>query len=94
MNYIDIRNFHILFDHKKCMHARIGYLKKLKLIHDDGSSDIEGLFLDIYKQSEIILDLVIKYNISKMKIDLTSIMKGIRENEQAALQLLLSKLNE
>ncbi|MEF2246414.1 hypothetical protein [Paenibacillus sp. IITD108] len=87
----DVRAFHILYDHKKCMNFRIDYLYSLGFLK---FKEIK-LFLDIERKSLILRNTVIKcnikYNPDTIK-NILSMIDDIAYQERIALDVLLSEL--
>ncbi len=62
--FIDIRPFYLLYDHKKIMTLRIKYLYKKGFFVENYHKNIDH-FYNIEKQTEAIINLLIKYNMLK-----------------------------
>lgn len=60
--YIDIRPFHILYDHKIIMNIRLEYLKTLGIYDNNDIIDLNNSLID---QTNILRNMVIKYNITR-----------------------------
>lgn len=89
----DIKVFYLLYEHKKCMFRRIMYLKERCFLYD--CDELLNGFLDIEKETEIIINLVIKYNLTKNMNIVNRIktkLQIIEYNEKRYLNLLLNKI--
>ena len=59
---LDIRPFHILCDHKKMMCIRLEYLKECHAYDNNKINELILVNREVYKNTEILKNLVIKYN--------------------------------
>lgn len=93
-NYIGIQPFHLVWENKKFMLKRIEFLNKRGYIEN-----IEKLLKHanrLIDHLQTILNLVLKYNITnnnKLKINITSKIKLVREDDIYFVNELLKKLN-
>ncbi|WP_127529574.1 hypothetical protein [Paenibacillus kobensis] len=81
---IDIRPFHLLYDHKKIMTLRLKYLYDNRLLSKLNQDHIDS-FISIEVMAKIIVNLVFKYNLTNDRSILESLHKMIIkvENEES-----------
>lgn len=92
---IDIRPFHILYDHKKIMNIRLEYLKKLGIIDKDKIDNIFNLNNLLIEQSLLLRNMVLKYNINHNKSIKDEIYKkclSVKESDYELFDELLKCL--
>ncbi|MGM1049380.1 MAG: hypothetical protein ACQEXX_25035 [Bacillota bacterium] len=92
-NYpVDIKAFHLLWEHKKCMNRRIDYLHELGIIDGNAPS-----FLNVENRALFLRNQMLKYRISGNRNLLekakTKLME-LKELEKKSLDLLLSEINK
>lgn len=75
--YIDIRSFAFLVDHKKLMKLRNEYLIQKRNL--ERNMYLDSLLDNLNRSSNILLNLVIKYNFKQKKSDLLYIEKKLYE---------------
>jgi hypothetical protein len=92
---LDVRPLHLLWEHKKCMLARLDFLAKGSCLSRDPSNEAHRAYVEIEELSRANRNLLIKYAISKKSsllerlIDNLSVMK---EKETDTLQKLICDL--
>lgn len=90
---ITIRDFHILWEHKKCMLERIQYLEQ----HNYINSELSVSYASIEKLSLIIRNSVVKYNLANKKgksvSKIIDLMLELTDKESSVLNLLLTELS-
>mgnify|MGYP001348798290 CR=1 FL=1 len=74
---IDIRSFHILYEHKQCMVKRIEFLERREFISQ--SSYLKNGFQKIEEKALIIRNLVVKYNFTNDNRCIESIINNVKE---------------
>jgi hypothetical protein len=84
--YCDIRSFHILLEHKRCMSLRMRYLSGLKLdrfpeYSPDELTSLEG-------QATILRSLAIKYSVTKDKRIIVKMLKELKDMAGAEKEVL------
>lgn len=91
----DIRHFHLLYEHKKTMVSRLEYLTEKKYINT--KNDFISIFMNFKKDALKLRNSLIKYNISKDKMLLNTVIdtlqkmyKGEKETIEELLNHLLS----
>ena len=80
-SYIDVRPFHLLYDHKKIMSLRLKYLQIYGMKDPD--------FKHIENQAQLGVNLIVKYNLSQEKEVVCRVIKTldeIKNEEQRILQ--------
>jgi hypothetical protein len=85
---IDIRPFYMLYDHKKIMLLRLKYLYGHNYYKNYNSENIIGI-TEIETQASDVVNLLIKYNVSKNNIILdkvVNILNNIEKNEKNILE--------
>ncbi|WP_336783233.1 hypothetical protein [Paenibacillus illinoisensis] len=93
INKIDIRPFHLFWEHKKVMNLRLKYMVGKGLISDQHSS-VEG-YVDLENKLMILRNLVLKYNLTLNKELLDKIESEVRyvlTRERICLEDLLRTL--
>lgn len=63
-DFIDIRPFHILYDHKKMMQIRLEYLNKLNIFDNNKISQINVRNNSLINYSIVLRNIVLKYNLT------------------------------
>lgn len=94
-NIIDNRIFHTIWEHKNMMVQRIKYMIHQK--HVDHADDILKAYTFILNQSVIVKNLVLKYNLTKNKRALSSIINHfnvIKASEEIALNQFITMLEK
>ncbi|KEQ21815.1 hypothetical protein [Paenibacillus tyrfis] len=90
---IDIRPFHVLYDHKKIMVSRINYMEQNEYIKD--SLKLYEMYSLIERKALTLRNLVIKHNLSK-ETDYTKkiflLIDDLAAFELSTLDFMLSKL--
>ncbi|GKX30066.1 hypothetical protein SH1V18_25460 [Vallitalea longa] len=92
---IDIRPFHILWEHKKCMVLRIQFLLDKYKKAAIGLEEIYIQYLDVQKMCYSIRTILLKYKLTKRKENLTtiiSLLKDIQIKEQKIIPVLIAKI--
>jgi hypothetical protein len=85
-------SYHVLLDHKKCMHDRVRYLFANQYINDESICD---RYADLVNDTMILRNLMLKYNIKKDKSLIEKIANKIDSivmNERDVLEQLISAL--
>lgn len=65
IDFIDVRPFHILTDHKKMMKIRLDYLSKINILNEEAAHELSLENDKLLNETNILKNLVIKYNITK-----------------------------
>jgi hypothetical protein len=94
-DYLDIRPFYIIWEHKKLMLKRIQFLYSQKYLH--GTNEIYDQYCNVVKSSNILLNLALKYNISKkfeIILKLVTLIKSLITSEVDILNTLLEKISD
>lgn len=90
---LDIRVFHLLWEHKKLMVMRLEYLNQISCLVNAQDLVKESKALDV--KSYITRNMVLKYNMKPNKDSLESINReliSIRNNEQILLERILTRI--
>lgn len=87
---IDIRPFRLIWEHKRILHERIGYIASRYTI----SQDIVDSFGDLVVTGNQIFMLAIKYNFSGQKEVLERIIKSVEQLKDKEKKLLITFLDE
>ena len=90
-NEIDIRFYCLMRDHKRMMCKRLEYMRKI--VHFDPI--YINMYYDLYKECDILIKMILKYNISKEITILNRItqkIKYIKEKEFSILNELITLL--
>ncbi|OBZ14196.1 hypothetical protein A8L34_09555 [Bacillus sp. FJAT-27264] len=94
LKYMDIRSFHILYEHKKCMSLRFKYLStNSKLSHLERYLERLG---EIEKQSMVLSNLTLRYLVSLDKQIVKKISSGLKQmaaKEEAVLNEIYEDLS-
>lgn len=94
---IDVRPFHVLYDHKILMKIRLEYLKKIEKFDDSDIDNIIKLNNWLIEMSFILRSLVIKYNITHnydIKKRISEKCSSIKESDCQLFIKLLKYLSE
>mgnify|MGYP000020600920 CR=1 FL=1 len=86
---LDIRAFHILWEHKKCMNLRMDYMQDTQNINI--KTEILNELINIEKNALTIRNLVLKYNVShnkKIILRIIEDLKVLKEEEYETLNKL------
>lgn len=89
---IDIRQFHLLYEHKHALQVKLAYLKETGTISGLNIADAETLV----KQTSIVRSIIIKYNITYNPALLEkakNILTTAQANERQLLGAVLKELN-
>lgn len=89
---IDIRPFHILYDHKKMMKIRLEYLYKINLFDNNVISEINSRNELLIEYSVILRNMVLKYNMRHNSNLLDRIKKKCENLKRADKALLMDFL--
>ncbi|WP_042199095.1 hypothetical protein [Paenibacillus camerounensis] len=90
---LDIRVFHLLWEHKKLMVMRLEYLHEISCLTESG--DLIDKYKKLEKKSLIIRNLALRYEVSRKLDDLTKIESGLVEimnSERELLEKLISNI--
>jgi len=92
---LDVRPFHVLYDHKKCMNLRINYLHNLGYISK--IDELSNLYLRVEQQALILRNHVLKYNCSTnnsiLLNKINTMIDRISDLECNALEIFLSEIS-
>ncbi len=91
-NKMDMRPFYGNYEHKMCMLQRLDYMEEHNYL---SSCNIKDLYTDINKKAKTILNLVIKYNITKDKNiirKIINLLNNLNANENDVVKKLLYEL--
>ncbi|RPK27816.1 hypothetical protein [Paenibacillus xylanexedens] len=94
MNKLDIRPFHLIWEHKKIMTLRLKELAKRGYLQD--SSDVISRYTEIEQRTLILRNTVIKYNVSQSSSLLDKIeseLRFVHSEERSSMEDLLNHLN-
>ncbi|MGG4551440.1 BtrH N-terminal domain-containing protein [Paenibacillus humicus] len=89
-HYIDIRLFHLLWEHKKCMQGRISFFES------DNDKELSEKYRWVENHSKVMRNMVIKYNLTRDKSILKTIsegMKAVAMEERMILRDFLNKVD-
>jgi len=92
---IDIRAFHVLYDHKRLMLVRLEYLNGMQCITGGDFASIYDGYRRIRQDTLIMRNMALKYNINKDEGYLQSIVKkcaDIKEEDAALTERLIKAL--
>ncbi|SDM33257.1 hypothetical protein SAMN05428961_11432 [Paenibacillus sp. OK060] len=90
---LDIRPFHLIWEHKKIMMLRLQYMANLGYLKHTDEAIVK--YVDLEKQSMILRNTVIKYNVTKSSSLLNKIeaeLEKILRQEKSCLEELLNKI--
>ncbi len=87
-DHIDTRPFYLIFDHKKMMILRLKYLLGLGYYKDCNSENIDGI-AKLEMQAKDVVNMIMKYNISKNGTILNDVIKMLNSIERDERNILL-----
>ena len=85
---IDIRPFYLVYDHKKIMLLRLEYLHRLGYYKDCSSENIAGI-TELEAQAKVVVNMLIKYNLSKNRTILNMVIDMINSIERDEKNILV-----
>lgn len=84
---IDVRPFYMLYDHKKIMVVRIKYLYNHQYCKNHSEENINKI-VELEDQARIVLNLIIKYNITKNNVIINKVVNMLNDIEKKEKEIL------
>ncbi|MGG4340446.1 hypothetical protein [Paenibacillus lautus] len=85
-NYLDVRPFYVQKNHKSMMIKRLLYLSEIGILNDDENYITQ--YINIEKISAIVVNLTLKYNITKDKNILNRIAENLGKMSRGESEIL------
>lgn len=84
---IDIRPLYLVYDHKSIMAARLKYLYKQGYLDNFNYDNIER-FTEIISKTRTVVNIIIKYNITKDKILIDRVVNTLNDVKKEEIEIL------
>ncbi len=93
--YIDVRPFYVVYDHKSAMIVRITYLEQNGYVKEDDSDILKHKFIELTSETKKMISIILKFNITRdrrLKNKIINRICELEELERFAIRRLLDSI--